>query len=203
MAFPDRTKPIATCTSSSCDDCPVSPQVHCHFQLRDYLFFLILSSPGFIVGGAAVYRVSGWALLFYGIIAIGFFGFLEIRVMCSHCPHYAEAGATLTCWANHGSPKLWRYRPGPMSNAENLLFFAGLITIWGFPLPYLLLSHAWLLLVVYLIVNAMFFMMLKHFFCSKCMNFACPLNCVDDTAKTLFLQRNPSVAAHWPDGKSN
>ncbi|GAJ20475.1 unnamed protein product, partial [marine sediment metagenome] len=25
---------------------------------------------------------------------------------------------TLKCWANYGSPKLWKYRPGPMSLNE-------------------------------------------------------------------------------------
>jgi hypothetical protein len=55
-----------------------------------------------------------------GAIARGCFGLLEIRVMCSHCPHYAEAGRLLKCWANYGSPKLWAYRPGPMCRMETL-----------------------------------------------------------------------------------
>ena len=35
----------------------------------------------------------------------------------------AETGTkTLKCWANYGSPKLWKYRPGPMSLAEKTVF---------------------------------------------------------------------------------
>lgn len=200
MAFPDPTKPIATCSASSCAECPVAARVHCHFRPRDYLHFLLISLPGFITGGAAIYDFSKWALFMYLIVIIGFFGLLEIRVMCSHCPHYAEKGATLTCWANHGSLKLWRYRPGPMSTAEKFWFFFGLIGVWGFPLPFLFLTKAWLLLALYLLTNAAFWATLKLFLCSRCMNFACPLNGVDEAAREMFFQRNVSVAKHWSKG---
>ncbi len=42
--------------------------------------------------------------------------------------------------------------------------------------------------------NAAFFMTLKRFFCSQCMNFACPLNGVPDPVRTLFWARNPGVS---------
>jgi hypothetical protein len=32
-----------------------------------------------------------------------------------------EKGNTLGCSANHGSPKLWKYRPGPMSTVGSVL----------------------------------------------------------------------------------
>jgi len=201
MAFPDPSKPIATCSASSCDGCPVAVQVHCHFRPRDYFHFLFISLPGFITGAAALYNYSKWALIIYLIVIIGFFGLLEIRVMCSHCPHYAEEGPTLTCWANHGSPKLWKYRPGPMSTSEKFWFFFGLTGVWVFPLPFLFLSKAWLLLALYLLTNAAFWTTLKLFLCSKCMNFACPLNGVDQAAREMFFQRNLSVAKHWRKGE--
>ena len=197
MAFPDPTQPIATCSAVSCAECPVSAKVHCHFRSRDLLHFLLISFPGFIVGGAPLYGFSHWAFAIYIILIIGFFGFLEIRVMCSHCPHYAEEGSTLTCWANHGSPKLWKYRPGPMSKSEFFFFFAGLIVVWGYPLPFFFLTEAWFLLALYLLTNAAFFATLKLFLCSKCMNFACPLNGVDQYGREMFFKRNPSVAKHW------
>lgn len=197
MAFPDPARPIATCSETSCIECPVSAKVHCHFQLKEFLHFLLISLPGFIIGGAAVYGYSPLSLVIYLFIIIGFFGFLEIRVMCCHCPHYAEEGNTLTCWANHGSPKLWKYRPGPMSQSETVLFFGGLLIVWGFPIPFLLVTGAWLLLSLYLLTNAAFFVTLKFFLCSKCMNFACPLNGVDRGDRKMFFERNPSVAKHW------
>lgn len=201
MAFPDPTSPIATCSASSCAECPVSAKVHCHFRPKDLLHFLLICFPGFITGGAAIYMFSPWVFVMYLALMVGFFGLLEIRVMCSHCPHYAEEGSTLTCWANHGSPKLWKYRPGPMSAPEKFWFFAGLTCVWGFPLPFLLLTEAWLLLALYLLTSTAFFATLKLFLCSKCMNFACPLNSVDQASRELFLQRNVSVAEHWLKSK--
>ncbi len=198
MAFPDPTVPIATCTATSCTDCPVSAKVHCHFQLKDLLHFLLISLPGFLLGGAVIYSYSQWSFALYLAFTIGFFGLLEIRVMCSHCPHYAEEGKTLSCWANHGSPKLWKYRPGPMSKAERFLFFGGLVLIWGLPSPFFVLTGSWLLLALYILTNTAFFVTLKIFFCSKCINFACPLNGVDQDGKKMFFERNPSVAMHWP-----
>ena len=123
MAFLDPTIPIATCGASDCTDCPVADAVHCHFRPAELGHFLLICMPSFLVGGAAVLSMGLTPLLIWIAVFIGFFGFLEIRVMCSHCPHYAEEGATLKCWANHGSPKLWKYRPGPMSTAENVVFF--------------------------------------------------------------------------------
>lgn len=203
MAFPDPTQPIATCSATSCVDCPVSAKVHCHFRLKELIHFLLISFPGFIIGGAVIFAFNQWLIAMYITIIVGFFGFVEIRVMCSHCPHYAEKSSTLGCWANHGSPKLWKYRPGPMTTSEILVFFAGFVICWAFPLPFFFLTKAWLLLLLYILTNAAFFMTLKLFLCSKCMNFACPLNGVDPAARELFFQRNPSVAEHWMNGKVN
>ncbi len=203
MAFPDPTHPIATCSATSCVDCPVSAKVHCHFRPKDLIHFLLVSFPGFIIGGAVVFAFNQWLMVVYIAIIVGFFGFLEIRVMCSHCPHYAEEGLTLSCWANHGSLKLWKYRPGPMTKSEKFWFFAGLVITWSFPLPFFHLAEAWLLLLLYLLTNAAFYTTLKFFFCSKCMNFACPLNGVDQAVRELFYQRNPSVAEHWMNDRVN
>ena len=203
MAFPDPTRPIATCSAISCIDCPVSAKIHCHFRPKDLIHFLLISFPGFIIGGAVIFAVNQWLTAVYLAIVVGFFGFLEIRVMCSHCPHYAEEGLTLSCWANHGSLKLWKYRPGPMIKTETFLFFAGLVITWAFPLPFFFLSQAWLLLLLYLVTNAAFFTTLKIFLCSKCMNFACPFNGVGQASRELFFQRNPSVAEHWRNEKVN
>jgi len=203
MAFPDPTRPIATCSAISCIDCPVSAKIHCHFRPKDLIHFLLISFPGFIIGGAVIFAVNQWLTAVYLAIVAGFFGFLEIRVMCSHCPHYAEEGLTLSCWANHGSLKLWNHRPGPMIKTETFLFFAGLVITWTFPLPFFFLSQAWLLLLLYLVTNAAFFTTLKIFLCSKCMNFACPFNGVGQASRELFFQRNPSVAEHWLNEKVN
>jgi hypothetical protein len=197
MMFLDPNKPIATCESETCDDCSVKDSIHCHFKARELIHFLVIAFPGFLLGGAGIYHLSGWALALWVGLIISFFGFIEIRVMCSHCPHYAEPEKSLKCWANYGSLKLWKYRPGPMSHAEKFIFFAGFTFIWGYPLLFLVSGGQWFLLFVYALTVTGFFMTLKMFFCTQCMNFACPLNSVVEEARKVFFGKNPEVGRAW------
>ena len=200
MAFLDPIIPIATCEASDCTDCPVADCVHCHFRPAELAHFLLICMPSFLVGGAAILAVGLTPLLIWVAVIVGYFGFIEIRVMCSHCPHYAEEGATLKCWANHGSPKLWKYRPGPMSTTEKAVFFGGFVVVWGYPLAFFVVSGLWFLLGLYVLLTAGFFVTLKMFLCTQCMNFACPLNGVPDPVRAAFFRRNPSVGQAWNTG---
>ena len=203
MLFLDPNKPIATCVSETCNGCPVHKTLHCHFRPRDLIHFLLVVFASFLLGGAGIYHMNGWLLIPWLTMIIGYFGFIEIRVMCSHCPHYAESDSALKCWANYGSPKIWRYRPGPMSIIEKTIFLGGFVIIWGYPLLFLISGLQWFLLIVYVLSVAGFFMTLKTFLCSKCMNFACPLNAVEDEIRRDFFYRNPEVAKAWGvDAKS-
>jgi hypothetical protein len=204
MSFPevrmrvmDPVKPIATCLSETCDGCPVHKTLHCHFTPGDWIHFLFIASPPFLLGGAGIYYTNRWMLVPWLIMIVGYFGFFEIRVMCSHCPHYAEPGGSLRCWANYGSPKIWKYRPGPMSAMEKVLFLGGFVVIWGYPVYFLVEGSRLFLLAVYVITAAGFFMTLKTYLCSRCMNFACPLNGVEDETREEFFKRNPDVAGAW------
>ena len=197
MKFLDPTKPIASCISETCGNCTVSNALHCHFTLRDLIHFLLIAFPPFLLGGAGIYNISGWMLIPWLILIIGYFGFVEIRVMCSHCPHYAEEGSSLKCWANYGSPKIWKYRPGPMTFLEKAIFLAGFALVWGYPLIFLVADFQLFLLIVYLLTVAGFFMTLRTFLCSQCMNFACPLNTVNNEVRRDFFTHNPEVAKAW------
>ncbi len=81
MLFLDPSKPIATCVSETCNGCPVSETLHCHFSLRDLIYFLLIALPSFLVGGAGIYHRNGWMLILWLIMVVGYFGFIEIRVM--------------------------------------------------------------------------------------------------------------------------
>lgn len=197
MLFLDPSKPIATCVSETCNGCPVSETLHCHFSLRDLIHFLLIALPSFLVGGAGIYHRNGWMLILWLIMVVGYFGFIEIRVMCSHCPHYAEPGSSLKCWANYGSPKIWKYRPGPMTLIEKIVFLGGFVVVWGYPLFFLIPGHQWFLLIVYALTVAGFFMTLNKFLCSQCINFSCPMNTVQDEVRRSFFERNPDVAKAW------
>jgi hypothetical protein len=195
--FLDPRRPLTTCVARCCEDCPVGKDVHCHFRGRDLAAFLFAGLPMVIVGSAGIDRVGPWWLVPWGLIVFAYFGFVEIRVMCSHCPHYAEPGKNLQCWANYGSPRLWKYRPGPMSSTEKTVFFIGLVLVMGYPLAFLLAALQWFLLAVYLVTLISFYLTLRRSYCSECMNFACPLNNVDGRVRAAFFMRNPTIARAW------
>jgi hypothetical protein len=198
MKFLDPNKPIFTCERSSCDGCDGKNKVTCHFTQAHLIKFLLIALPAFILGGIGAYLYAWWALVIFIASAPLYFGFLEIRAMCSHCPHYAEPSTkTLTCWANYGSPKIWKYRPGPMNFWEKVLFFSGMFAVFFIPTLFMMLSSRFILLTVYLIYTAFAFTMLLTFLCTKCMNFACPFNRTKDDARKNFFDNNPDVKKAW------
>jgi len=205
MQFLDSSLPIATCKATDCAGCGVADSVQCHFRPGDLIHFYLIAIPPFLLAGAGILSAGLMPLLIWIGICVSFFGFIEIRVMCSHCPHYAEEGTSLRCWANYGSLKLWKYRPGPMSMAENIVFFTGFVAVFGYPLGFFVAGGLWFLLGVYFLLTASFFVTLKRFLCSRCMNFACPLNGVAEPVRQLFWERNPKVKEAWntvPEGRS-
>jgi hypothetical protein len=84
-----------------------------------------------------------------------------------------------------------------MSFLEKVIFFAGLVLIWGYPLIFMIADFQLFLLTVYVVTAAGFFMTLRLFLCSQCMNFACPLNTVKNEIRRDFYEHNPSVAKAW------
>ncbi|MBN2118757.1 MAG: hypothetical protein JW730_19465 [Anaerolineales bacterium] len=196
--FLDPKRPLSTCSSTDCQDCPVRDHLQCHFCGKDLVQFLFIALPPFIVGGMGIVHLNGWYLVPWFVLCLSYFGFVEIRVMCSHCPHYAEPGTkSLQCWANYGSPKLWKYRPGPMSAGEKRVFFVGLVLIAGYPLAFLVLGMQWLLLALFLVLVVVMGAAMHTLMCKHCMNFACPLNNVDQKIRADFFKRNPVVARAW------
>jgi hypothetical protein len=198
--FLDPHRPLSTCASANCADCPIQNRVHCHFNGKDLIRFLFIALPPFIVGGIGIAQVNAWLLLPWIGLSISYFGFVEIRVMCSHCPHYAEPGTkSLQCWANYGSPKLWKYRPGPMTRNETFVFFAGLVLIAGYPLAFLVFSAQWLLLALFGALVVVMGVAMRSSLCTRCMNFACPLNQVRPEVRRIFFARNPVVGKAWKE----
>ncbi len=198
--FLDPSQPIATCNQADCQNCPVSESLHCHFTGRDLAKFLIPVAPVFIIAGVAIARSGAWLLVPWVAFAVAYFGAIEIRVLCSHCPHYAEPGGSLQCWANYGSPRLWRFRPGPLSGIEKSVFFGGLAIIVGYPLVLMAFTSAWLLAGLFVPAVVGFYLYMRTTMCSQCMNFACPLNQVDPARRAAFFERNPVIAQAWGAG---
>lgn len=196
--FLDPTKPLSTCSAESCQGCPVRGRLVCHFRGRDLARFFLFALPPFIIGGAGIARINGWQLIPWIAGCLGFFLLVEIRVMCSHCPHYAEPGTrSLQCWANYGAPKFWTCRPGPMSRTETGIFYSGLIPVAAYPAVFLVAGSQWLLLALFAASVAVTGGLMTLTMCPHCMNFACPLNRVEAQTRGLFFARNPVVAEAW------
>jgi hypothetical protein len=196
--FLDPRKPLEGCSLKGCRACPIQSRLQCHFNGRELLRFFGIAVPPFILGGLGIAQVNAWLLLPWIALAVSYFGFIEIRVMCSHCPHYAEPGTrSLKCWANYGSPKLWKYRPGPMSRGETIVFFAGILLIAGYPLVLLVSGMQWLLLALFALTVVGMGIIMARQMCARCINFACPFNRVNKSVQEGFFARNSSVARAW------
>jgi hypothetical protein len=196
--FLNPQQPLSTCRSTTCEGCPLQQSLTCHFNGRLLLRFFAIAFPPFILGGIGIVRISTWLLLPWIVLLISYFGLIEIRVMCSHCPHYAQPGTTsLQCWANYGSPKLWKFRPGPLNRMERSVFFVGLIIIAAYPLIFIIIGQQWLLLLFFILTTGAMAFLMGRFMCSHCMNFACPFNGVDAATQEAFFSRNPVISRAW------
>ena len=199
MASP--TNPYDLCTwrpEPECAGCPIAGQLKCRFDRHHLLHFVgmfgVFAIPaviGVIQGG------YGLALLGWVAYWLVFFELWEIRILCSHCPFYAERGTTLHCIANYGSLKLWRYRPGPMSRSERIQLWIGFAILGGYPFPFILLGGQLLWALVALWGLVMFFWTLRQVTCSHCVNFSCPLNTVPGEIVDAYLGRNPVMREAW------
>ena len=196
--FQDPNKPIEGCTLTNCSECSLKTQLDCHFNLQELVLFYVIIMPVFLLGGYLLFELSLFWVFSWIAYMVLFFGFIEIRVMCSHCPHYGQKeGTTLKCWANYGAPKLWKYRPGPMNLMEKTVFIAGFIILFSFPVIAAFYTQAYYLLVLYLVLLVLWKLMLKRIYCSHCNNFACPFNSTNIKFKKQFLAQNPAIAKAW------
>lgn len=183
---------------SECKNCSLDFQLKCRFNSRDlllfacrFLLFLIPALAGLILSGYAWY-ILGWI-----VFSIAFFGFWEIRILCSHCPFYAEKGFFLHCIANYGCPKFWEYHPEPISRSEKIQLVAGFIIMCGYPFPFLILGRQFILSILTVFGLGIFWGALLKFTCSKCVNFSCLLNRVSKETVDAYLERNPVMKEAW------
>lgn len=182
-------KPISTCLENSCKDCGLPGIIHCHFSLSQYIKFMISSLPGFILGAIGIISVENRLLIPWILFCVIFFSGIETRVLCSHCPHYGEAGIFLRCWAALGFLKLWKWRLGPLSIMEKIILLGGFLLIWLYPLPFLVIGKMWILLMGYSLSTVGFFVILQWQFCSHCINLYCPLNRVPANVRNEFYKK--------------
>ena len=218
----NETKPIA-CTwanQSSCVRCELQGKLNCRWDGRLLKFFLLNQVPSLVMaffGLTLIGIITGgwWPLILYGAacLLLWIFG-VETRLLCTHCPFYTEDSKTLHCYALHGSPKIWRYRPGPMNWAEKAM----LTVYFGFLLLFPVAAQAWGIWFIAaslanfglfallgmigitlatLMTEMQFIYVLSENYCSRCVNFSCPGNRVPKSTVDAYLKRNPVMKEAW------
>jgi hypothetical protein len=208
-----------TCTwddEARCYDCEIKDKLDCRWDKNLLMRFykggsiaMISGTVGLVIVGLFV---SWIPLIIYAGFWIFFFGFFEIRVLCSHCPYYSEDGNILHCLANHGTIKLWKYNPRPMNLWEKLgflggaLFFVvfpvigeiyGVITILNRSVQEGLTISLGILIILSIFGGIYFFRVLVTRICPHCVNFSCPLNQVPKEIVDSYLMRNPIMKEAW------
>lgn len=198
--------PFTVCTwqdVSECADCTIGDALNCRFNWSDLLYFLAGFLPPAIAIIAGMMRGGfGWQ----AVALVGWVGFMlffffvwEARILCSHCPYWAEDTRVLHCLANYGVVKIWRYHPEPMSASEKVQFLVGAAIIVLYPLPFLIIGGQYVLVLIALAGAVSFAFSLKKHVCTRCVNFSCPANGVPKEVVDAYLRRNPVMRRAWEE----
>lgn len=223
MVSPSTHNTFDLCTwddGADCDACGLRAKLHCRWDAGVLARFLVPASAFSLVAafgvGLASYATRAWAMLAaYLAFFVVFFLFVEIRVLCSHCPYYGRDGFTLRCLANHGAPKFWRFRPQAMTRLERAVLILGFAFFGGFPLVaqaygiWYLAAHgsgagpatvpaAAGAAAATLVALLAFAAVLTSYFCPRCVNFSCPLNRVPGAVREKYRARNPVLRGESP-----
>lgn len=206
---------------ADCEHCELNAHLICNFPaklantflwgnvLYRLLAILITLLTGWLTG-------QWWTSALYIVAVFVTFGVVEPRLLCSHCPFYAKEGTVLSCWALRGMPKLWRYRPEPISRSEKtlMLAFGGFIDLFPFAVaaygiivslisglkrPQETMAFAGLILITvgFTVLAGILDKFLRGGACKRCPNFSCAMNRVPDDIRNAFLQKNPTMKAAW------
>ena len=209
--------------NSDCDSCELNGQLICRFEksfvckfVITNTFYRIIAILNLIFAGIILNQM--WIVYTYFVIVLLIFFIIEPRLLCTHCPYYEKEGKFLKCWALRGMPKLWKYRPQPITKVEkssmlvigmyiDLFPYVGII--WGIIGFFLQTPEERVasIFVICLIIVAIIFTILVYYFgmqligenCKKCPNFSCAMNKTPDSLKDKFLDKNPKMKKAWSD----
>jgi hypothetical protein len=200
---PSQTDPFLPCTwqhPTECQGCSLEDSLMCRFDARDMVAFLVNALPFAVVAIAGTIRAGyGWYLFLWLAYSLFFFFVWEARVLCSHCPYWAEEGRILHCHANAGVFKIWKFHPGPMSRSEQAQFIIGALLWITIPFVFLLLGREFLLTGIGLAAAVSAVYGLRQTACRRCINFSCPMNGVPKPVVDGYLRRNPQMRQAWED----
>jgi hypothetical protein len=190
--------PCSVQSTPTCKDCSIQNRLMCRYDPRDTLHFFMLALPFFVTTIAGVIVAGyGWYLFGWLAYALFFFFIWEARVLCSHCPYWAEPSRILHCHANYGVIKIWKYRPGPMNRSEQIQFALGALALIIYPIVFLLLGRQFLLASIAIVSSVSWGYLLRRNVCTRCIQFSCPMNAVPKALMNVYLQQNPVILEAW------
>ncbi|MFX1315606.1 MAG: hypothetical protein ACFE9T_07055 [Promethearchaeota archaeon] len=190
--------------TSECINCYINDKLHCHVHIKYSIYFgmgfLAVLFPALIGIFFSGFELSLLFLILIGwiIYALFFFCIWESRVLCSHCPYYAnDTQKTLHCDINRGAYKISRFRPEPLKKSEKIQFLIGSGILIGYPIPFLIIGNQFLMLILTLIGIGIWIIIIQLKVCPFCINFSCPLNRVPKDLIDKFLKLNPKMRKAW------
>jgi len=191
--------PCTARDSHYCIDCELRQRLMCRYDQRDTLHFAVIFLP-FLISSIAGVLKAGFRYALFGwlVYMLVFFFVWEARVICRHCPFWAQEGRILRCHANYGVIKLWKYHPSQISRSEKAQFITGGLILIVFPMVWMAVGGEFLVLTVTCILAAGWILLLRRGHCSRCVNFSCPLNTVSLRLRDCYNVRSSAVHdAKW------
>ncbi len=191
---------------SECGDCNLDERLFCHPKIKYMIYF---SSPLLITITSAIIGMilSGFELLtiilmFAGwiVYALFFLNIWESRMVCNHCPYYAnDSQRVLHCAIDKGKLKTSKYDPGPTSMSEKIQFLVGASILMFYPVPFLIVAGQFVALFFAILGVVSWIIVLQLKVCSDCINFACVLNRAPKSVRDAFFKRNPVIRKAWEE----
>ena len=193
-------KNLCNGSPEDCVDCSLKNKVRCEFKIKDtiiffapLIFFTIIAFYGMVISGYML-----WIGIYLIFLALFYF-IIENRILCSHCPYYAQEGKILKCHTHYGFYKAWRYRPGPMSHSEKILWLVGVFLSFLYPLIFLILGNQLILFLLSIAGIITWFPIIFIKSCNSCLNFSCPFNKVPEKVRKEYFIKNEIMRKGWKE----
>jgi len=188
----------AACSQSQCEGWEIQGKLLCVHQPKDLIDFFVLFMGWAIPFFAGMIIGKFWVgMTAWFVLAVAFFGYIEARVLCRHCPHYAEEGFWLRCHANWGLPKIPRMNPRPLNSFEKVVWCLYVALLFLYYIPFFVLSGQWLLLTLTTSALIAAGWTLQRTKCNCCYNLSCPINRVPDDVRESFFRHYPVFGKAW------
>jgi hypothetical protein len=191
---------------AECGDCHLDEVLFCRLNPKYMMYFGLTAMLGIIPAVMGIclsdYSVLGKVIILSSWIAYAAFFFIvwESRMLCNHCPYYAnDAQKVLHCPIDKGKLKTYHYDPGPLSKSEKRQFILGTFILIGFLQPFLVMAGQVLFMMLSIIGIVVWIIVIQKKVCTACVNFACPLNKIPKSTRDSFLNRNPVIKRAWEE----